>query len=181
MTAALACVQVLLVEDDDELREGLREYFAAEGYHVVPFRRAEAAWTAVASGCRPDVIVTDLALPGMSGVEFLQQLRAAPCSRTIPVLVLSGWERAERHAPGADAVISKSAEPISVVRAIDRLVPLGKSRQPPAAHKRRGPVSAPRPASRSAAGRKRVAGDERSLHGAPPEQSVVARAEAGRS
>jgi CheY-like chemotaxis protein len=129
MMSGIARGQVLLVDDDDDVRETFGAYLADEGYHIVPFRRADVAWTALVRGLRPDAIVIDLALPGMSGGEFLRNLRAAPWGAAIPVLVFSAWERAERHALGADAVMAKGSEPVSVARVIDRLVAGGGSRE----------------------------------------------------
>lgn len=131
MTASVASAELLLVDDDDSVRAAFCAYLADEGYCVMPFRRADAAWTAMVNGVRPRAIILDLALCGMSCGEFLRNLRATSWGTVVPVLVFTAWERAERYALAADAVLSKSAEAITVARTIDRLIERGRHVQPP--------------------------------------------------
>jgi len=66
-------------------------------------------------------MIVDLALARMSGRELLLRLRGTEWGHEIPVLLLTGWERAERFSDQADAVLSKCAEPVSIRRTVDRL------------------------------------------------------------
>ncbi len=113
--------QVLVVEDCDDNREALCDLLAIEGYDPVGCKSGEAAWAKLLLGLRPAVMIVDLALPRMSGRELLHLVRGTEWGRSTPVLLLSGWERAERFSDEADAVLRKGAEAVSISRAVDRL------------------------------------------------------------
>jgi CheY-like chemotaxis protein len=123
-------IQVTVIDDDDLVRESLGDLLRLEGYHPVACRSGESAWTMLSAGLRPAAIVVDLVLPGMSGREFLSRLRATRWGRRLPVLLLSGWHQLEKVGEAADRVLRKDTEPISVARAVDRLVS-GRHSQPP--------------------------------------------------
>jgi CheY-like chemotaxis protein len=81
---------LLLVEDNDEVREALGVLFEMEGHEVA---RAQDGWDALAqlqAGLRPSLIILDLAMPGMNGVEFRRHQRADPALAHIPFIVFSG-------------------------------------------------------------------------------------------
>jgi DNA-binding response OmpR family regulator len=119
-------VQVMVVEDYADYRDALCTMLAFESYRPMPCPTAESAWTMLVAGLRPAAIVLDLALPRMSGRELLKLVRATPWGILIPVLLLSGWHRPDEHAIDADRVLPKTAEPVSIMRAIDRLVAHGR-------------------------------------------------------
>lgn len=119
-------VQVMVVEDYDDYREALCATLVCESYRPVPCRTAESAWTQLVAGLRPATIVLDLALPGMSGRELLKLVRATSWGALIPALLLSGWQRLDDLAIDADRVLPKDAEPVSIMRAVDRLVVQGR-------------------------------------------------------
>ena len=77
--------RVLLVEDDPRLRQPLTLTLQAKGYDVAAVGTGRDALAAVA-GERPDLIVLDLGLPDMDGLQVLQHLRPG---LTVPILVLS--------------------------------------------------------------------------------------------
>jgi len=80
-------MRVLIVEDDERLAEIFRDFIGELGYQPTVVGSAEAALEALASA-RPDTILLDIRLPGMSGVEFL----SLPSVRDseVPVVVVSG-------------------------------------------------------------------------------------------
>jgi DNA-binding response OmpR family regulator len=121
-----APVQVMVVEDYENYREALCAMLDCESYHPISCRTAESAWTKLVVGLRPAAIILDLALPGMSGRELLKLLRATPWGILIPVLLLSGWQCLDEYAIDADRVLPKNAEPVSIMRAVDRLVIQGR-------------------------------------------------------
>jgi CheY-like chemotaxis protein len=159
MGGAARAIQVLVVEDDGELREELCELLAFEGYHPIACRDGRGAWTQLSSGLRPDVIVTDLGLPGLSGRELVALIRQHAWGRQIPVLLLSAWEGAGRFEIPADLVLVKGGEPESFARAVDRLArrdaqPSKSTAAPRRAPKRAAAVDSPRAAAPSVAGAK---------------------------
>lgn len=98
MRTTNAPAQVMVIEDCQAYRDAICAMLVFEGYHPVPCRSAETAWTALSAGLRPSVILVDLALSGMSGREFLRLLRSVYWGDAIPVLLLSGWHRLEEFA-----------------------------------------------------------------------------------
>jgi signal transduction histidine kinase/CheY-like chemotaxis protein len=80
--------RILLVEDEEVLIEGYARALRESGYDVVPFQRAAdaAAWL---EGHRPDVLVTDVVMEGMNGIELATLCQAA--HPTVPILVVSGF------------------------------------------------------------------------------------------
>jgi len=118
--------QVLVVDDDDGIRECLCELLAIERYAPIGCKSGEAAWMRLRSGLRPSVMLVDLALQRMSGSELLGLLRATDWGQRIPVVLFSGWHRPERFADQADVVLGKGAEGTSIIRTVDRLARLGR-------------------------------------------------------
>ena len=116
----------MVVEDYDDYREALCAILVCESYHPIPCRTAESAWTQLVAGLRPATIVLDMVLPRMSGRELLKLVRATTWGVEIPALLLSGWQRLDELAVDADRVLPKNAEPVSIVRAVDRLVVQGR-------------------------------------------------------
>ena len=87
--------RILVVEDDVRMRRVLELLLGAH-WTVDTAADARAALAAVAEQA-PDLVLTDLLLPGMDGFDFLRQLRAEVGSRTLPVIVISGLtEEADR-------------------------------------------------------------------------------------
>jgi CheY-like chemotaxis protein len=119
--------QVLVVEDNQDLREALCELLSLEGYRPKGCTSGEAAWMQLANGLRPSAMIVDLALRRMSGRELLRLLRGTEWGRQIPVLLLSGWERLEQFLDYADAVLRKDAETVSIIRTVNRLATRGRS------------------------------------------------------
>ena len=80
-------MRVLIVEDDERLAEIFRDFIGELGYQPFIVGSAEDALSALAAA-RPDAIMLDVRLPGMSGVEFLSQ--SAVRESEVPVVVVSG-------------------------------------------------------------------------------------------
>lgn len=66
-------MQLLLIEDDDWIRDSLKLFFESEGCHIVTLESAEAGLEALKTRDF-DIIITDYRLPGLSGIEFLERL-----------------------------------------------------------------------------------------------------------
>jgi two-component system response regulator MprA len=143
MDETAASLQVLVVDDDDGIRGCLCELLATEQYEPIGCKSAEAAWARLRSGLRPSVMLVDLALQRMSGRELLGLLRATEWGQLIPVVLFSGWHRAERFADQADVVLSKGTEATSIMRTIDRLARQGRRRPPRRAEAREQGQPAP--------------------------------------
>jgi CheY-like chemotaxis protein len=97
--------KVLLVDDDEELRDALGAALQAHGYQVRCMANGSEALAFLRSYPRPDAIVLDLMMPDMDGWEFRNRLREQPELGIIPVIYISAasWEaerlRFEDNAP----------------------------------------------------------------------------------
>ncbi|MGH7345521.1 MAG: response regulator, partial [Candidatus Rokuibacteriota bacterium] len=83
----MSALRILVVEDDERLAEVFRDFTAELGYLPIVVGSAEAALEALTSA-RPDAILLDVRLPGMSGVEFLNLAEVRDSG--VPVVVVSG-------------------------------------------------------------------------------------------
>jgi len=82
--------RILLIEDDDDVADAMSVLLEGQGYAVVRVVDGEAALRALREGLAPCLIVLDLFMPGMSGVEFRRVQRAEKAIAGIPVIVVSG-------------------------------------------------------------------------------------------
>lgn len=82
--------RVLVVEDNPVNLELVTELLEQEGCQVLAAPSAEAAISLAATE-RPDLVLMDLQLPGMTGYEATRRLKAAPATAGIPVLVLTSF------------------------------------------------------------------------------------------
>lgn len=103
--------KVMLVEDDDSLREIYSIRLTAEGYAIVTARDGEEA-LAVAVRERPDLIVSDVMMPKISGFDMLDILRSTPETKDIKVIMMTALssddERMRGERLGADRYLVKS-------------------------------------------------------------------------
>lgn len=117
---------VLLVDDDPMIRVLAELAFTAVGR--LETHTAAGGFEALdqARLLGPDVIVLDVAMPDLNGVDTLRQLRAAPSTANIPVVFLTGAvERADivRYLEvGADGVLAKPFQPMQLAAHLQRVV-----------------------------------------------------------
>jgi DNA-binding NarL/FixJ family response regulator len=108
---AEAVIRALVVDDHDLFRRGLRELLEEQGIRVIGEASTGADAVALASRARPDVVVMDLNLPRLSGIEATRQLAAAVPSIRVLVLTVSSDERTVLDAliAGASGYLLKDA------------------------------------------------------------------------
>jgi len=80
--------RILVVDDDESIRELLRMHLASAGYEVQVAPDAIAAGYMVLKGA-PDLIITDVNMPHMNGFEFVAALKSDPSMSSIPVIFLT--------------------------------------------------------------------------------------------
>jgi CheY-like chemotaxis protein len=105
----LGCEHILLVEDEPDILAVLGDMFEEEGIRTSRASTAEQALALLQGGLRPDLVLADLGLPGMTGDELLAILDQDEAWREIPVAVMTG-DRAgfeELRRIGADEVLQK--------------------------------------------------------------------------
>jgi CheY-like chemotaxis protein len=86
---------VLIVDDDDDMRETLRVCLEEEGFAVRTARNGREALDLLAAGALPGLILLDLMMPEMNGWEVLERLRDDAVRAEIPVAVMSGSHRGD--------------------------------------------------------------------------------------
>lgn len=82
---------VLVIDDDPLIVELLQVALEAQGYTVLSALGSAAL--KLAHEVRPDVVLLDIAMPGMDGVEMSRRLRADPATADIPLIVISAQDR----------------------------------------------------------------------------------------
>ena len=118
---------VLVVEDEPSIAEAVRFLLTRAGHQVTVLGDGAAAVAALAA--RPaDLLVLDLMLPGLSGLEILRALRARPETTTMPVMMLTARgqdrDRAAAELAGADLFMAKPFSNAEFVAAARSLVPV---------------------------------------------------------
>ena len=110
--------RVLVVEDEAPLVAMLRYNLEKEGFEVDEASNGEEALAKIAEQ-RPDVVLLDWMLPLVSGIEVCRQLRRAPATRTLPVIMLTArgeeGDRVRGLDSGADDYVVKPFSPTELV------------------------------------------------------------------
>lgn len=115
---------VLLVEDNELAILTVVDYLQAIGYHVVVARNGQEAINQAVL-MRPAVVLMDIHLPGMSGFEAIQRLRAMPATAVVPIIALTALampgDRERCLAVGANAYLSKPVSLQNLIRTVEML------------------------------------------------------------
>lgn len=80
--------KILVIEDDESLAQAVQFKLERAGYEVVMCETAEKGLASLAEKV-PDFIWLDILLPGMSGLDFLQELRKNPAYKELPVMIVT--------------------------------------------------------------------------------------------
>jgi PAS domain S-box-containing protein len=123
---ATEAARILVVEDNRDTSVLLRELLTAEGYDVESVPTGEAALEALDRTPDMDLVVLDLMLPGMSGYDVIERMRARPSLAVTPILVLSALSspsaRIRGLRDGADDYMTKPFLPEELVARTRTLV-----------------------------------------------------------
>ena len=118
-------MKILIADDDPQMLRALRITLSARGYDVTTAENGTAALDA-AIASHPDIVVIDLGMPGLTGIEVIEALRGWT---QVPVLVVSGrsesWDKVEALDAGADDYVTKpfsADELLARVRALTRRI-----------------------------------------------------------
>ena len=103
----MTTTRILLAEDNGALSTMLQGFLESLGHQVVPAADGIAALAAVQGG-GIDLLILDLKLPGMSGVEVLQRIRRDADLRELPVIIMTGFYRGASYAQAAERLGVKS-------------------------------------------------------------------------
>ena len=119
-------MKILIADDDPQILRALRITLGARGYEVVTAPDGRAALDAAVNE-HPDLIVLDLGMPGLSGIEVIEGVRGWS---QVPILVVSGrsesWDKVDALDAGADDYVTKpfqADELLARIRALSRRTP----------------------------------------------------------
>jgi CheY-like chemotaxis protein len=112
---------ILIVDDDPSTRFVLRLILEREGYQVFEAGNGAAALDMIRPGPLPDIVMTDLMMPVMTGMELIRRLRSEPRTAAIPIVVVSSNADAAQNLQASgdvDAIVSK---PFTASKLADRI------------------------------------------------------------
>jgi CheY-like chemotaxis protein len=112
---------VLVVDDDPLILEVLQTVLDLEEFRVTTATDGASALERLAEA-RPDVVVCDVMMPGMDGLEVCRRIKADPATAAVPVVLLTARDRsedrAEGEAAGCDAYLTKPFSPLHLIEVI---------------------------------------------------------------
>ena len=117
---------ILIVEDTPSELELITNYLKRSGYTVISTMGAKEALS-IAVDKKPDAIVTDVVMPGMSGFELCRSLKQNPETKQIPIVICSSKnqeiDRLWGMKQGADVYLTKPFTQEQLIRAVQSVAP----------------------------------------------------------
>jgi two-component system alkaline phosphatase synthesis response regulator PhoP len=117
--------RILIVEDDDDIAQLVHLYLTRAGHIADVVRAGDAALAHIADRT-PDLVILDLMLPGLDGLEVCRALRASPGTRALPIIMLTARsEESDRVVGlqlGADDYVTKPFSPNELVARVGALL-----------------------------------------------------------
>jgi two-component system cell cycle response regulator DivK len=116
---------ILVIEDDSKSRKLVRDLLTVKGYEIIEAETGEEG-VRLAQGRLPNLVLMDIRLPGIDGIEALGRLRADVSTRGIPVLAMTAsvmaTDRQKVLDSGFDAFHSKPINVKDFLATVDQLV-----------------------------------------------------------
>ncbi len=117
--------RLLVVDDEPHLLRAVAACLKAENYEVSTARSAHEALMQLAESV-PDLIISDIRMPGMDGYKLARQLRGAPRTALVPIVFLTAkdetTDRVEGFRAGIDAYLTKPFEPEELVAVVNGIL-----------------------------------------------------------
>jgi two-component system response regulator MtrA len=116
---------VVVADDEEDILDLVTTIIERSGHEVLPVRDGAAALAAIRER-RPDLVVLDIAMPEVDGLEVLRRLRSDAQTSELPVLLLSARAQEDdvrlAFATGANAYVKKPFSPGELSRRVDNLL-----------------------------------------------------------
>jgi CheY-like chemotaxis protein len=112
---------ILIVDDDDAIREALEDVLSDEGYHVVGMSDGQQALTYLQAQARPSAMLVDLWMPVMDGWKFLDAVLDDPRFSRIPLIVLTAARDQRARELRVSEVLTKPVQLQQVLATLERL------------------------------------------------------------
>lgn len=118
--------RILVVEDQEDLRDVLRTLLVGSGYEMLEAADGEAG-VAKARSDRPDLILMDIQLPVLDGYEATRRIKTDPSLKATPVIAVSSFamkgDEEKARAAGCDHYVTKPYSPLQLLRIIRGFLP----------------------------------------------------------
>jgi two-component system chemotaxis response regulator CheY len=118
---------VMIVDDSVTMRDMVAFTLTGAGFQVVQAGDGNEAVGKLTSGSKPDLVVTDLNMPGMDGISLIREIRKMPTLKFTPILMLttesSDDKKAEGRAAGATGWIVKPFNPEQFLKVLKKVLP----------------------------------------------------------
>jgi len=136
----LKSARILVVEDEPNLRKLLEVIIGKEGYDVVTVANGEEAWDSI-NRKAPDLVLTDVMMAKMDGIELCRRIRSLPQFNQVPILMLTAkdeqLDKYQGFREGADDYMTKPFDPVELVFRIQAHLRRASSTQKPMAEEMR--------------------------------------------
>ena len=114
-------MKVLVVEDEHDVRRVLLTQLRPAGLHVSDAASGDDAFALLSTGYRPRIMVTDIVMPGLNGLELFEKLKEEdPWVRVIAISGVTAKKLNEAAAAGAMAILTKPVNPEELVMEIEK-------------------------------------------------------------
>jgi DNA-binding NarL/FixJ family response regulator len=124
---------IMLIDDEESIRTAVGTFLKEQGYQITTYSDAVSAWNVLQKkqpqpqqSIDVDVIVSDVRMPHLDGLEFLKLIRTHPQWQSIPVVLLTAKgmpeHRVSGYRAGADAYIPKPFDPEELVSILDNVI-----------------------------------------------------------
>lgn len=124
MRPAASC-KVLVVDDDERIVDVLSAILARDGYQILSARQGRNALDIIAQE-HPDVVVLDVILPDLDGIEVCRLIKQNPKTHFLPVILVTGWAARARQLDGlesgADDFLNKPIDPFELTARVRSLL-----------------------------------------------------------
>ncbi len=119
-------MNILLVDDSSTIRMTLALILDREGYANVAAKNAESALSMIDGGLEPDLVVTDLNMPGMDGIGLIREIRSRDRVASVPILLLTTETtpdiRLAARRAGATGWLVKPVDPVALVEVLQQVL-----------------------------------------------------------
>jgi len=124
--------RILIVEDEKDMQNIMRTLLERAGYEVIPAYDVATAVQILRSKPLPDLVLLDLMLPEISGMELLRQMRSKDIFDDLPVIIVSALADPDQIRKGfelgADRYVTKPAIAHNLVKTVQEVFRMGRRR-----------------------------------------------------